>query len=100
MATLGAAPRTGAFGDGTRLSTARTWDELLEADRRHVWHPYGPIPSKSDALAVVSAEGVRLRLADGRELVDGWPLGGVRSTVTATPSWTRRSQTSSDGWLT
>jgi adenosylmethionine---8-amino-7-oxononanoate aminotransferase len=71
MATLGAAPRTGAFGDGTRLSTARTWDELLEADRRHVWHPYGPIPSKSDALAVVSAEGVRLRLADGRELVDG-----------------------------
>ena len=47
------------------------WDALLAADRRHVWHPYGPMPGTVDALPVVSADGVRLRLADGRELVDG-----------------------------
>jgi adenosylmethionine-8-amino-7-oxononanoate aminotransferase len=45
--------------------------ELLEIDRRHVWHPYGPMPSTSAPLPVASAEGVRLRLTDGRELVDG-----------------------------
>jgi adenosylmethionine-8-amino-7-oxononanoate aminotransferase len=45
-------------------------DALLELDRRHVWHPYGPMPAQHPALPVVSAEGVRLRLADGRELID------------------------------
>jgi len=50
---------------------AAAWEELLEADRRHVWHPYGPMPSPSRALPVASASGVRLRLADGRELIDG-----------------------------
>jgi adenosylmethionine---8-amino-7-oxononanoate aminotransferase len=46
--------------------------ELLELDRRHVWHPYGPMPGRVDPLVVESASGVRLRLADGTgELVDG-----------------------------
>ncbi len=36
-----------------------------------MWHPYGPLPASTAALPVVSAEGVRLRLADGRELIDG-----------------------------
>ena len=36
-----------------------------------MWHPYGALPAALGALPVVSAEGVRLRLADGRELVDG-----------------------------
>jgi adenosylmethionine-8-amino-7-oxononanoate aminotransferase len=44
---------------------------LLEIDRRHVWHPYGPMPASSAPLPVASASGVRLRLADGRELIDG-----------------------------
>ncbi|RZU48952.1 adenosylmethionine-8-amino-7-oxononanoate aminotransferase [Krasilnikovia cinnamomea] len=44
---------------------------LLQLDRAHVWHPYGPMPGRSDPYVVDSAEGVRLRLADGRELVDG-----------------------------
>ena len=47
------------------------WAELLRLDRDHVWHPYGPMPGVSEPLPVVSAGGVRLRLADGRELVDG-----------------------------
>jgi adenosylmethionine-8-amino-7-oxononanoate aminotransferase len=44
---------------------------LLARDRAHVWHPYGPMPGRSEPYVVQSAEGVRLRLADGRELVDG-----------------------------
>ncbi|MDV6012705.1 adenosylmethionine--8-amino-7-oxononanoate transaminase [Haloechinothrix sp. LS1_15] len=44
---------------------------LLELDTRHVWHPYGPMPGTVEPLLVESAEGVRLRLADGRELIDG-----------------------------
>ena len=49
------------------LVTAR----LLELDRAHVWHPYAPMPGVRDPYVVESAEGVRLRLADGRVLVDG-----------------------------
>ncbi|KUN06245.1 adenosylmethionine-8-amino-7-oxononanoate aminotransferase [Streptomyces yokosukanensis] len=46
--------------------------ELLELDRRHVWHPYGPMPGRARPLVVESASGVRLKLADGSgELVDG-----------------------------
>jgi adenosylmethionine-8-amino-7-oxononanoate aminotransferase len=46
-------------------------EELIALDRAHVWHPYGPMPGTVDPLVVESAAGVRLRLADGRELVDG-----------------------------
>ena len=46
-------------------------EELIALDRAHVWHPYGPMPGRVDPLVVESASGVRLRLADGRELVDG-----------------------------
>jgi adenosylmethionine-8-amino-7-oxononanoate aminotransferase len=47
------------------------WEDLLALDVEHVWHPYAALPSSSPSLPVVSAEGVRLRLADGRELIDG-----------------------------
>jgi len=50
-------------------------DELLALDRQHVWHPYGPMPGRTEPLVVESASGVRLRLAEEvwgqRELVDG-----------------------------
>jgi adenosylmethionine-8-amino-7-oxononanoate aminotransferase len=46
-------------------------DELVEFDREHIWHPYAPMPANVPAHPVVSAEGVRLRLADGTELIDG-----------------------------
>ena len=36
-----------------------------------MWHPYGALPAATPALPVVAAAGVRLRLADGRELIDG-----------------------------
>ena len=48
-----------------------TTAELLAFDRRHLWHPYtsmrGPLP----VFPVASASGVHIRLADGRELIDG-----------------------------
>jgi adenosylmethionine---8-amino-7-oxononanoate aminotransferase len=45
--------------------------ELLELDRLHVWHPYSSMPAAPPLLPVVSASGVRVRLGDGRELIDG-----------------------------
>ena len=66
------------------------WERLLALDSERVWHPYGALPAALPALPVVSAEGVRLRLADGRELIDGmaswWcAIHGYRH-----PRWTRR----------
>jgi adenosylmethionine-8-amino-7-oxononanoate aminotransferase len=47
------------------------WDRLLALDRERVWHPYGALPAAIEPLPVVSAQGVHLQLADGRELIDG-----------------------------
>jgi len=49
----------------------RTDADLLRSDRAHVWHPYAPMPGTLEPLLVDSAEGVRLRLRDGRDLIDG-----------------------------
>ncbi|MDG2051282.1 MAG: adenosylmethionine--8-amino-7-oxononanoate transaminase [Myxococcota bacterium] len=51
---------------------ARTTSEnsLIERDARSVWHPYAP-PVASPIFGVQSAQGVRLTLTDGRELIDG-----------------------------
>ena len=46
-------------------------DKLSEIDRRRVWHPYAPMPARVAPLVVTEASGVRLRLEDGRELIDG-----------------------------
>ena len=48
-----------------------TPEELLAYDREHLWHPYTSITHPLSVYAVESAAGVRLRLADGRELIDG-----------------------------
>ncbi|HEY4426677.1 MAG TPA: adenosylmethionine--8-amino-7-oxononanoate transaminase [Solirubrobacteraceae bacterium] len=44
---------------------------MLALDAERVWHPYGSIPAASPPLPVEAAAGVRLKLADGRELIDG-----------------------------
>jgi len=49
----------------------REWERLLAIDAERVWHPYGALPASMPPLPVLSAQGVRLRLADGRELIDG-----------------------------
>jgi adenosylmethionine-8-amino-7-oxononanoate aminotransferase len=45
--------------------------ELLTFDREHVWHPYASLERPLPVYPVVSAKGVRIRLADGRDLIDG-----------------------------
>ena len=45
-------------------------NSLIERDARAVWHPYAP-PMASPLFGVRSAQGVRITLDDGRELIDG-----------------------------
>jgi adenosylmethionine-8-amino-7-oxononanoate aminotransferase len=43
----------------------------LKFDREHLWHPYTSMADPLPAWPVVAADGVRLKLADGRWLIDG-----------------------------
>ena len=45
--------------------------EPLQFDRDHIWHPYTSMVDPLPVYPVASANGVRIRLADGRELIDG-----------------------------
>jgi len=44
---------------------------LAAFDRRHIWHPYTSMTEPLPVYAAESASGVRIRLRDGRELIDG-----------------------------
>jgi len=44
---------------------------MNDFDRHHVWHPYTSITDPLPTYPVASAAGVRLRLDDGREVIDG-----------------------------
>jgi adenosylmethionine-8-amino-7-oxononanoate aminotransferase len=48
-----------------------TTSAVLQYDREHVWHPYASIIDPLPVYPVASASGVRLKLDDGRELIDG-----------------------------
>jgi adenosylmethionine-8-amino-7-oxononanoate aminotransferase len=43
---------------------------MLNFDKQHIWHPYTS-STGGDVWPVVDAQGVRLTLADGRQLIDG-----------------------------
>jgi adenosylmethionine-8-amino-7-oxononanoate aminotransferase len=45
--------------------------ELGKFDREHIWHPYTSMTNPLPVFEVESARGVRIRLRDGRELIDG-----------------------------
>lgn len=45
--------------------------QLLEFDRKHLWHPYASMTEPPPVNFAVSASGTKIRLADGSELLDG-----------------------------
>jgi adenosylmethionine-8-amino-7-oxononanoate aminotransferase len=45
-------------------------DDLLERDRRHVWHPYTSLREPDPPLVSVAAQDEFLELADGRRVID------------------------------
>lgn len=53
------------------MSSDTTHDPLLAYDREHVWHPYAKLPGTAPVYRVAGAQGVRIRLDDDRELIDG-----------------------------
>lgn len=48
-----------------------SFQELKDFDYKHIWHPYTSPTAPLPVFPVVSGEGVRLTLADGRTLIDG-----------------------------
>ena len=50
------------------MTDDKTW---IDYDNQHIWHPYSAIGADLPVFPVVAANGVRLKLADGRELIDG-----------------------------
>lgn len=51
--------------EGTRLA------QQLRFDQQHIWHPYASMTQPSPVFMVTAAEGVRLQLAEGQQLIDG-----------------------------
>lgn len=56
-----------ALGSGPNHNMSSWYSEGLE----HLWLPYSQMKTAGKPLAVVGAGGVRLKLEDGRELIDG-----------------------------
>ncbi|MDH5711792.1 MAG: adenosylmethionine--8-amino-7-oxononanoate transaminase [Gammaproteobacteria bacterium] len=51
--------------------SSKTTPDWLADDAKHIWHPYSAINSGLPIFPVTSAHGVRLKLSDDRELIDG-----------------------------
>ena len=53
-------------------SSSALWDDAMQAfDSCHLRHPYSALHGGGKVWSVVEAHGVYLKLADGRELIDG-----------------------------
>ena len=45
--------------------------DLIKFDKEHIWHPYTSMHEPLPVFEVVSANGVRLKLHDDTEIIDG-----------------------------
>lgn len=48
-----------------------TSPDWLQHDKDYIWHPYSSFNTSPEVYPVVSAQGCKIKLADGRELIDG-----------------------------
>jgi adenosylmethionine-8-amino-7-oxononanoate aminotransferase len=46
-------------------------DQIIKLDQKHVWHPYSSFAAPLLPFPVESTDGVRIKLKDGTELIDG-----------------------------
>ncbi len=53
------------------MSQTDKYKKLQDRDRETVWHPYSAMPGTMPVYPVESANGVKLKLSDGTELIDG-----------------------------
>jgi adenosylmethionine-8-amino-7-oxononanoate aminotransferase len=53
------------------MPTIENFEHLLSIDQNSIWHPYSAMQSDLPIYHVVSAEGVRLKLSNGQQLIDG-----------------------------
>lgn len=53
------------------MNTTPEDEDWIGFELRHVWHPYSAIDAGLPVYPVESASGVRIKLVDGRELIDG-----------------------------
>jgi adenosylmethionine---8-amino-7-oxononanoate aminotransferase len=53
------------------INDKKALELMIQFDKEHIWHPYTSMLEPLPVYAVESASGVRLKLADGRELIDG-----------------------------
>jgi adenosylmethionine-8-amino-7-oxononanoate aminotransferase len=58
----------GMFSYNSRVMDRNHWDE---AGLSHIWLPYAQMKTARPPLAVAETYGCRIKLADGRELIDG-----------------------------
>ncbi|MCC8190631.1 MAG: adenosylmethionine--8-amino-7-oxononanoate transaminase, partial [Planctomycetes bacterium] len=77
VSTTPAAATAGSLGSGDPNDTGAAADSLnpttdiVGFDRDHLWHPYAATHPPERVWPAVATAGGRIRLADGRELVDG-----------------------------
>lgn len=64
-------PVAKAVTERSESATSSALEDTLDFDRQHLWHPYASTHPPVKVWPAASTSGVRIRLGDGRELVDG-----------------------------